>query len=181
MENRARHIPVIEQGPDGLSVKMRAPRAVPLVIFFGVWLVGWTYGGIEAMRALWSGGSLLNPVSLFLLVWLAGWLIGEVAVGFAAAFFLDGAEIVFLDGEKLSQRAEVFGWGWTRRFDLAHATNLRPVAGESGSARDLIAFDYAGKTMRLGTGLNETEALRVSDALVRHEPRLDPQRTTTAP
>jgi len=174
MENRVRDIPVIEQGPAGLSVTMNAPRSGCVVAFLGVWFVGWTFGGISAMRSLFSAGSLLNPASLFLLVWLCGWAFGEVFAALAIAFMLNGREVVTLDGLKLSQRAEVFGWGLTRRHDLAHATNLRPVSGDSSSARDLIAFDYAGKTVRMGTGLNETEARRVCEAIWRFEPRLDP-------
>ncbi len=180
MNSRARHIPEIEEEAHALSVTMRAPRSGCLVAFLGVWLVGWTFGGLGAFKSLLSVGSLLNPLSLFLLVWLAGWVAGEVFAGIAVAFMLDGREIVSLDGEKLSQRAEAFGWGMTRRYDLAHATNLRPLAGDSGSAKDLLAFDYAGKTVRMGTGLNETEAQRVCEALVRHEPRLDPARGAAA-
>jgi len=174
MDNRVRHIPVIEHGPEGLSVKMRAPRAGCLVAFLGVWLVGWTFGGVAAMRSLFSAGDPLNPLSLFLLLWLCGWMVGEVFVALAIAFMLDGQEVVLLDAAKLTQRAEVFGWGFSRRYDLAHATNLRPVATESGSARDLLAFDYAGSTVRFGTGLNETEAQRVCDSILSYEPRLHP-------
>lgn len=166
--------PHIERTAEGLRVTMRAPRSGCLIAFLGVWLAGWTFGGIEAMGALFSASSLLNVVSLFLLLWLAGWIVGEVAVAVFLAFLLNGAEIVTVDGEALSQRAEAFGYGYTRRWPLEHVTNLRPVSSEGGTPRDLIAFDFAGSTVRFGSGLNETDARRVAEAIWEHLPQLRP-------
>lgn len=164
----------IEHTPGGLRVAMRAPRALPLVVFLSVWLAGWTFGGIEALRAVSRADTLLNPLSLFLLVWIAGWALGEAAVIAFIAFLLRGAEIVTVDDALISLRAEAFGYGFTRIHDLAHATNLRPVAGDSSSSRDLLAFDFAGGTVRFGTSLNETDALQVARAIWERAPSLRP-------
>jgi hypothetical protein len=166
--------PEIEPTAEGLRVSMRAPRSGCLITFLGVWLAGWTFGGIEAMRAVSSTDSLLNVASLFLLFWLAGWIVGELAVAAFLAFLINGAEIITANAEAISQRAEAFGYGYTRRWALEHVTNLRPVASEGGTPRDLIAFDFAGSTVRFGSGLNETDARRVAEAIWEHLPQLRP-------
>jgi len=170
--------PVIEDTPDGLRVSMRAPRAGCLVAFLTVWFIGWTYGGIEAIRALFSAESLFNPLSLFLLLWLAGWLAGELFVAALLAFMIDGQEVLEVDGEELRLRAEAFGRAWTRRYALTEASNLRPVSSDEGS-RTFLAFDFRGKTVRFGTDLNETATLLIAQTVWDRAPSLRPLSSTS--
>lgn len=163
---------------------MSAPRSGCLLVFLGVWFIGWTFGGISAIQGIMSVGDPLNPVSLFLLFWLVGWLAGEVAVGAIIAFFLDGREVLILDTEKLTRRAEAFNWGLSHRYEVAHVKNLRPVssdgdggiadATEDGPPREFLAFEYAGKTVRVGTNLRAEEAQQIADAMWRYDSRLAP-------
>lgn len=152
---------------------MRAPRAVGLRVFLGLWFAGWTFGGIEALRSLVTADSLVNPVSLFLLLWLAGWLAGELFVGALLAFLIDGREVLVLAGGELQLRVEAFGRAWTRRFPQDEAGNLRPARADDGS-RTFLAFDCEGKTVRFGTDLNETDTLRVAQAVWDRVPSLSP-------
>ncbi|TLM87868.1 MAG: hypothetical protein FDZ75_06945, partial [Actinobacteria bacterium] len=91
MDTQHRTSAVIEDTPEGLRVTMRPPKnGGCLVAFLTVWLIGWTYGGLSAMRALADSLSPFNLTAIFLLVWLAGWLAGEVFAVAAIAFSIGG-------------------------------------------------------------------------------------------
>ena len=53
-------------------------------------------------------------------------------------------------------------------------TNLRQT-GDSEGVKSFISFDASGKTVRFGTGLNETEAEKAVDAVWAQYPRLIPK------
>ncbi len=162
--------PTIEQSPDGLRVVMRAPRAGCLVAALAALLVGWTAGGIAAVHALVTAG-ISNPASWLLLVWLAGWLAGELFAAAALAFLINGREVLEVDDSELRLRAEALGRAWTRRYPLAEAENLRPVAS-SGGTLDFLAFERRGKTVRFGTDLSEADATRIAQAVWDQAPSL---------
>ncbi len=166
--------PTIEQGPEGLTVTMRTPAAGCLLGFLGAWFVGWSLGGASAFRAVADADSLLNPFTLFMLVWLAGWALGEVAVGYFILFTAFGQETIIIDGQTLGRYAEIFGWRLGKRYPLQECTNLRAAGHDAKDERTFIAFDHAGSTVHMGTGLNETEAARIADAITDFEPRLRP-------
>lgn len=153
---------------------MQAPRSGCVLGFLSVWFVGWTFGGISAIRALAGLDSLLHPISLFMLAWLAGWVLGEVAVGYFIVFMAFGSEKIVVDGQTIARYAEIFGWRLGKRYSLQDATNLRPSGHGDDDARTFIAFDHSGSTVYVGTGLNETEAERIANAIIDFEPRLRP-------
>lgn len=174
MSNAPGYRPSIEQGPEGLVVAMQAPRSGCLLGFLGVWFVGWTFGGLSAIRAVAGADSLLHPVTLFMLVWLAGWLLGELAVGYFILFMAFGTEKIVVDGQTIGRYAEIFGWRLGKRYSLEDATNLRAAGHGDDDSRTFIAFDHAGTTVYMGTGLNETEAVRIAEAITAFEARLRP-------
>ena len=90
-------------------------------------------------------------------MWLVGWLAGELLAVAVLAFLINGREVLEIDDAELRLRAEALGRSWTRRYPLAEAANLRPVASSGGSL-DFLAFEYRGKTVRFGTDLSEADA-----------------------
>jgi len=164
----------IEETPESLRIVMPVPRAGCVAVFLGVWLTGWLFGEVSAIGALFQMGSLLNPGALFLVVWLTGWTAGGAVAAGVLAMTLGGLEIVTFTDAEVDRRAEAFGRGLNWRFEMADVTNLRKTADTNG-AKSFISFDYRGKTVRFGTGLNETEAERAVQAAWSRFPRLMPR------
>lgn len=164
----------IEETPEALRIVMPVQRAGCVALFLTAWLCGWFFGEVSAISALFRMDSMLNPGALFLLVWLAGWTVGGVVAAAVLAMVLDGSEIVTFNAEEIDRRAEAFGRGLNWRYAMADATNLRQTGDEDG-VKDFISFDHRGKTIRFGTGLNETEAERAVDAVWVRFPQLMPR------
>ena len=161
----------IEETPEALRIIMPVPRVGCVAVFLAVWLMGWLAGEVSALSALFRTGTLLNPASLFLVVWLVGWTAGGLVAGSVLAMLIDGREIVSFSADEIDRRAEAFGRGLNWRYPMAEVTNLRPTGDESG-VKDFISFDHKGKTIRFGTGLNETEAERAVEAVWARFPQL---------
>ncbi len=161
----------IEETPEALRVIMPAPRVGCVAVFLSVWMMGWLVGEVSALGALFRMGSLLNPASLFLVVWLLGWTAGGLVAASILVFMLDGAEVVTFSEAEIRRRAEAFGRGFDWVYPMAEAKNLRPTGDENG-VKSFVSFDHNGKTIRFGTGLNETEAERVVEAVWSRFPQL---------
>jgi hypothetical protein len=164
----------IEESPESLRIVMPVERAGCVAIFLSAWLIGWLFGEISALTSLFRMHSLLNPGALFLLVWLAGWTVGGVVAAAVLAMTLDGREIVSFTAEEVDRRAEAFGRGLNWKYVMPEVTNLRPTGNDDG-VKSFISFDHKGKTIRFGTGLNETEAERAVEAVWVRFPQLMPR------
>jgi hypothetical protein len=90
------------------------------------------------------------------------------------AMMLAGTEIVTFTDVDVTRRAEVLGKGLTWRYPMADVTNVRTTADTNG-VKDFISLDCQGKTVRFGTGLNETEAERATEAIWKRFPQLMPR------
>ena len=150
-----------------LRVVVSVRGYLSLLVLVGVW-VGPLFAGSVGGRGL-------------LLFWMVLW---AVPGGFAAVitvWMVLGREVATVEGGILSLRQEVFGLGRERRYDFAEVRNLRglprPVDPGSGRYRStlqeggLIAFDYRGKTVRFGLGLDETQAQLIAARLAARDPR----------
>ena len=146
---------------------------------------GWLGWGAICLHAFWlywalslSGNELLGilhgRVDWGTVGSLVFWDI-HVLVALPLLFWqLAGREVVFIDGVWLSQRFELFGLGWTRRFPIADvrglgvSSMLRPDAGTEwrpDMLRSRVSFSYAQKIYRLGWALSYGAALRVVRAI----------------
>jgi hypothetical protein len=158
---------IIEETPRGLKVTVPSPRNLFGLLFLPVWLVGWAFGEISALRAL-SSGRGEGPGS-FLFVWLAFWSLGGAWALLTFLRMLLGKERLELDGEVIRVQHELFGIGRSKEYELRHVQALRvanagqvPV-GWRGFApgHGAIAFDYGAQTVRIGDGLDEAEAKQI--------------------
>lgn len=112
--------------PDGVELIVPAKRNLLLMLFLLAWLGGWAFGELSALRELLSGKN--GPVS-FLLFWLLGWTVGGGFAAFVFLWMLAGRERIVLRPRVLAIRREIFGWGRTREYDLAHVRNVRISPG----------------------------------------------------
>lgn len=153
---------------DGNRIYIASKKVWPLVIFWGIWLVMWSVGGIAAFIEVMRDkpGPPLAFSSAFLIVW--------AVVGLGAAlfwlWFAFGREIITVTEDKLTLRNEILGYGRDEVFPLARVTNLR-ASGLFGSfytwsamlkiyglTGGVVAFECDGRTHRFGKLLEETEA-----------------------
>jgi hypothetical protein len=154
----------IVDGPGGPEVHIRAPRHWGILLFLPVWIVGWTFGGIMAIRQMFT-----EPTP-FLAVWLVGWLAGEVFTVVAWSWMAFGEEVLSVAQEVLTIARRVGPLQIRRCYALHECSSLRasgwfglPMSFSDslrlwGLTGGTIAVDCNGKPIRFGIGLEEAEA-----------------------
>jgi len=167
--------------PGGIEVGIPAPRNYFIAAFITVWLCGWVFGEVNV------GAQLLHPAEktpiVFLAVWFVGWTIGGVFVVLTLLWLLAGRERVTIAGDEFTVRREALGLGWTRRYELRSAKNLRVVDaipdGVPFGMRDPygwrygpFVFDYGPRTIKFGAGLDVAEARTVLARILAAKPAL---------
>ena len=164
---------------NGITVCIKTRKNYFALIFFPIWLTGWTVGGFAAISAVLSGANDTG----FLFVWLCGWLVGEV---FAISTWLWnalGQEVVAITGGSFEYRRELFGKTITRKtVPVKSLSNLRAAGvygstwswGNSGSqwgfSGGVVAVDEGWDTHRFGIGLEEREAVALVSELQQYLP-----------
>jgi len=158
----------ITGGPEGLEIVIPARRHLLVLLFLGVWLVGWLMGEMTVLAQLLSRRPT-GPEGL-LLLWLVFWTLGGGFAAYIWLWMLVGKERILMGTSTLHVKRDVLGLGRTRTYEFYKIRNLHVApqpAGPrdtgaalrlSGLAGGLIAFEYEGKTIRFGAGIDETEA-----------------------
>lgn len=141
------------------------PRRSGLV-FLSIWLLGWTFFGVEA----WSSVSKPDAGgAAFLLVWLCGWFLGECAVICIVAWKLFGRVSLAVTPDELDVRHELGRFSWTRRYETTLVEDIgigRMPEGEDGLHKDYsLRMSYDGQTVWLGGGMGEREAEHVASVV----------------
>lgn len=128
---------------DGLRIHIPALRQRFLMVFLGIWLIGWLIG--EVMAIVWlvtmALGFSMNPgrgfqgpnagnvpMIPFLIFWVTGWTLGGLAVMDALLWQLRGREWIRIDpdGEFMTvQRLGTLFPRRTRIYPLSEIRNLR--------------------------------------------------------
>ena len=163
------------QTPEGLEISIPAKRNIFLMLFLGAWLVGWCFGEMSAARELLSGKA--GATDLFLAAWLVAWTLGGGFALYAWLWMFKGREVVILRPNALVSKRDLWGLGRSKEYDLQHTKNLR-VAPLSWNPHDWsagmqfwgigggpIAFDYGSRTVRIGSGVDESEAREIVNEL----------------
>lgn len=165
----------ITGGPEGLEIIIPARRHLLVLLFLGVWLVGWLMGELTAIAQMFSGRP--GGPEGFLLIWLVFWTLGGGFAGYVWLWMLAGKERILMGTSTLSMKRDVLGLGRTRTYGLYKIRSLRVAAqptgpGDaaaalrlSGLAGGLIAFDYEGKTIRFGAAIDEPEAQAIVERM----------------
>jgi len=165
----------ITGGPEGLEIVIPAPRYLLVLLFLGVWLLGWLMGEMTVIAQLFSRRPA-GPEA-FLLIWLIFWTVGGGFAAYIWLWMLAGRERILMGSSTLLTKRDVLGLGRTRTYEYHKIRNLRVApqptgprnAGValrlSGLAGGLIAFDYEGKTIRFGAGIDEAEAQMIVERM----------------
>ena len=165
----------IEDGLEGLRFVFPSQRNIFVMIFLPVWMVGWFFGEISAIKSLRNG----EEFSLFLMTWLTFWTFGGISAAFNLLWMLAGKEIVRINSGVLVHGREILGFGFSKKYDLAQISNLRvsPIPASHGDRKSknsqfglfggVVAFDYGAKTVRFGGSIEEAEGKMVVDRISR--------------
>jgi hypothetical protein len=173
----------LENTPNGLQAIVPARKNVFVLLFMCVWLCGWVFGEVNAIRELLAPSE--STPNLFLMVWLAGWTLGGAFALGTLAWQLAGREVISIGNATLEHRVEAFGVGRTRTYRLSEVKDLRATEYSSnpftnqaawfppvtGSGMGPVAFDYGARTMRLALALEEAEAKLLVSKLASRLPR----------
>jgi hypothetical protein len=165
----------IAGGPEGLEIIIPARRHLLVLLFLGVWLVGWLMGEMTVTAQFFSRRPA--GAAAFLLIWLMFWTLGGGLAAYIWLWMLVGKERILMGTSMLQMKRDVLGVGRTQTYEFYKIRNLR-VASEPTGPRDagaalrlaglvggLIAFEHEGKTVRFGAGIDETEARRIVDRM----------------
>jgi hypothetical protein len=168
---------VVETVDGREQITIKAQRNLFLMLFLLVWICGWTFGGISAMKALTLG---FQP---FLAFWLAGWALGWVVVVATLGWMLSGAEIVRVIGSDLEVGYRLFGFTRRKLFRGGDIRDFRAYASPAfgrynqssppflpGNKSGCVKFSYGARTMYLGAGLDESEGRLIVDRLRKRLP-----------
>ncbi len=154
-------------GPAGLEIVIPAQRNLSVIIFLGVWLLGWCAGEISAIARLLGGPQ--TESWQFILVWLALWTLGGVFAGYTWLWNLVGKERVVLGPSTLSLARDILGLGRTSVYHLYRIRKLRVAVVPGQNSEKTVAlrlaglvgsicFEYEDKTVSFGGGLARDEA-----------------------
>jgi hypothetical protein len=150
-----------------LEIRIPAPRSLFPMLFLPVWLVGWAFGFVSAIRDFGSGP---GAPQAFLAVWLTAWTLGGIGAMLTFLWMLCGQQIVRLGHQVLSVRWEILGIGYTREYDARHIQAFRVLplppsihpfiraGGMWGWTGGPLSFEYGSRTVRFGLALDEAEA-----------------------
>jgi hypothetical protein len=169
--------PLIEPTMGG-GFRLTVPKHRPLFLMFflPVWLVGWVFGEVTALRQVFVGGPP-GGSDLFMLVWLTGWTVGGAWALATILWLAAGRERVQVQQGTLTLEHVVGTLGRRRSYDLQQVTRLRalPQTSQELMASNMtafglgktgaLAFDYGTSTVRWGAGLDEAEARVIVERL----------------
>src|SRR5215471_11979231 len=110
--SRLQRLPTVS----GTELHILAKKDWGSLLFIPVWLAGWTFGGITAMKWVIHPGS--STPRAFISLWLAGWLLGEVWAVYWWLWTACGKEIVTIREGVLSIKRDILGYGRIRSFPL---------------------------------------------------------------
>lgn len=133
-----------------------------LILFYPIWLAGWTVGGIFAIISIFSN---LNLFDTFFLIF---WLLSEIFVLYAWLWNVCGKEVIKSEENKIIIKNDIFGFGFANQYQISKISKLR-ASGFYGFADKFnlsrwnisggtITFDHEGKSKRFGLLLSEEEA-----------------------
>jgi hypothetical protein len=143
------------------------------ILFFAVWIVMWTVGGIATIR------QFLNEIAdnksdSFLALWLIGWAAGECFVTATIIWAVGGKTLLRLDPATMTIEHQLFGIRFlVRSFATAEVRNLRLTQavrkGRSYTASH-ISFESGDKTRSFASGISDAEAFALIDKMLKVYP-----------
>ena len=147
-----------------------------LIIFVGVWLIFWLFGEIFVGWVFLQGIMNQNfegPV-LFILIWVTFWTVGGAFTFYVFFWQLVGREEIEITSDSITVSQIVFAFRRSKVYASEHIRDLRtsPMGINElhswnrawvfyGIGGGIIAFDYGAGTIRLGSGIDESEGKQI--------------------
>lgn len=127
-----------------------------------------TSGGVAVISYLYHGRAGEDPAST--LLWLISWFAVDFYFFYVLVWNLAGAEIIRFDGEGLTVRYDIEGYGRTKRLpasgiseiSLERASGLNELFGVSGGAIKAVCEE---EPHWFGIGISDEEALAIAREL----------------
>lgn len=140
------------------------------IIYLVFWLTFWTIiGGHGAIQTIGQGG--IGEVEYIFVIWLMVWLGGGVLTIYHLLWLIVGKEEIEISSDSIAYRRTILGIGRFKVFSSEHISGIRIDTAariepyrfsEEGitlnKGTGMITFDYIGKTIRIGIGLNKSQA-----------------------
>lgn len=151
----------------GNGIRVEIPAQLNwTVVFFLVWLAGWTMAGRSVLAKTLAKPS--PPAFDFL--WLVGWAFGECFVAVSIIWSLTGRTALEMDPCQLAITRQVLGIRISRRiFSTTDVRNLRynPIGNRRRhSYQSRIKFEADSRTCSFGAGLEDAEAFALIDKML---------------
>jgi hypothetical protein len=159
----------------GIELHIAAKREWSALIFLPIWLAGWSFGGIMAMKSILYPGP--STPHAFLWLWLMLWALGEAWTIYHWLWTAFGKEIVRIRDGELTIKRDILGRGRSRSFPIATVTNLRTIGffpapsnrsnslADMNDSDDAVGFESQGQQQRFGIELMLQEAQLVVQEL----------------
>lgn len=156
---------------------MRIPSKIRafVVIFIVAWIAIWTTGIYNVLSKHVINGSWRNDEGGFIAFWLLAWILGGIYTLGLILWTFRGEEQIRIGKEYISNRKQVFGIGYGKKYRQSEAKNVRVVEQSAllaqqsqprvpfflSNSTGAIAFDYGLKTIRIADDLDEAEAKHI--------------------
>lgn len=163
---------IVTETPRGLRIVIPYSRSWFVIGFLGLWICAWAVAEVM-VPAQFLQGKIPQEAQSLMFAWLAVWTVGGLLAIYALLWQVMGKEIVTIQGQTLTTRRDIGGFGFDKVYDLSQMRNLRvepvgfnPLDVSSalqlwGVGGGVIAFDCGTRTSRFGAGLDEAEAQQV--------------------
>ena len=154
-------------GRDAVEATIPAARHGWMLFLLPLWLGGWLpMGWSIAGELAWPADvSDIGPL-LFQLAWLAIWLVGSLWVAGALLWSAFGVERVRFARDHVALARQIAWFTLYRLYRPADVGGVRlcrslrfAAAGPADAEQCRIAFDYRGRTVSFGAGMDEADAL----------------------
>jgi hypothetical protein len=159
----------VQQESSGTNISIRAARDWTL-LFLAVWLAMWAILPFKIVLAAMRSLAHPESIQLFGLLWSVGWVFGICFALSRIAWGLGGRDSLTLTVTELRLTSTVFGIPIRRRNDPNdEVRNLRFMPSyRSGRSYtpSRIAFEDARGTVKFASGLDDSEALAVIEAML---------------
>jgi hypothetical protein len=143
-----------------------------LIIFLGLWCVGWAFGEVVVGRLLLRG-DFAEP-GAFGLVWITFWTIGGAYAIYILLWQVVGREEIDVTSYSITISQVVLLIRRSKEYSCEYIKDLRtsPMGVNEmhnwsrywaiyGMGGGIIVFDYGAGTIRTGSGIDEAEGKQI--------------------
>lgn len=170
----------IQDNITDLQIMIPVKRNGFILLFTGVWLIGWLFGEIFALGMVTGLFGGRGPANLFIAFWLIAWTVGGFFAFRMFLWNLRGREIITIGQGRLTIDKKGVLLFKPKTYDLNEVKNIRVqddnlgVAGPFGvrpggfgafNAGGIIRFDYGLQTVKFAGGIDEAEAKFILEKL----------------